>query len=142
MRILGIETSCDETAAAVVEDGARILSNVVSTQHDLHGRFGGVVPEIACRAHIENVLPVVIQALEDADTGLDELEAVAVTTTPGLIGALLVGVTAAKALSWSLRPTKLGLTWLASKAGRTKLPTFGMLIGASSLPLKFRKTVC
>jgi len=102
VRILGIETSCDETAAAVVEDGVRILSGVVSTQHELHERFGGVVPEIACRAHIETMLPVVSQALSEAGVSLRELDAVAVTTTPGLIGALLVGVTAAKALCWAL----------------------------------------
>ncbi len=102
MVILGIETSCDETAAAVVEDGARILSNVVSTQHELHERFGGVVPEIACRAHVENVLPVINAALEGAGLRLEHLDGVAVTTTPGLIGSLLVGVTAAKALSWAL----------------------------------------
>ena len=102
MRILGIETSCDETAAAVVEDGVRVLSSVVSTQYELHRRFGGVVPEIACRAHIEHVLPAVAEALEQAEVDRTELDAVAVTTTPGLIGALLIGVTAAKALSWAL----------------------------------------
>ncbi len=102
MRVLGIETSCDETAAAVVEDGRRVVSSVVSTQHELHERFGGVVPEIACRAHIENVLPVIDEALRRAGTSLGELDGIAATTTPGLIGALLVGVSAAKALSWSL----------------------------------------
>ena len=102
MRILGIETSCDETAAAVVEDGRRVLSNVVASQQDLHGRFGGIVPEVACRAHVEVVLPVIRRALEGAGLALGELDAVAVTTTPGLIGALLIGVTAAKALSWAL----------------------------------------
>ena len=102
MRILGIESSCDDTAAAVVEDGERILSSVVSSQDELHSRFGGIVPEIACRAHIENVLPVIEAALEDAKTDLSGVDAIAVTTTPGLIGALLIGVTAAKALSWAL----------------------------------------
>jgi len=102
MRILGIETSCDETAAAVVEDGARVLANVVASQQAVHERFGGVVPEIACRAHVEAILPVVREALDEAALSLDQVEAVAVTTTPGLIGALLVGVTAAKALSWAL----------------------------------------
>lgn len=102
MRVLGIETSCDETAAALVQDGRRILSSVVSTQHLLHERFGGVVPEIASRAHVESILPVLDQALTEAGLALRDVDAVAVTTTPGLIGALLVGVTAAKALSWSL----------------------------------------
>jgi len=112
MKILGIETSCDETAAAVVEDGAGILSSVVSTQHELHRRFGGVVPEIACRAHIEHVLPVVATALEQAGTSQAELDGVAVTTSPGLIGALLIGVTAAKALSWALDVPLLGANHL------------------------------
>jgi len=103
MRILGIETSCDDTAAAVVEDGRHILSSVVSSQDRLHERFGGVVPEIACRAHIENILPVVQQALDDAGVALSDVDAVAVTTTPGLIGALLIGLTWAKAASWALR---------------------------------------
>ncbi len=102
MRILGIESSCDDTACAVVEDGARILSSVVSSQDDLNQRFGGVVPEMACRAHIESILPVMQQALDDAGMRFGDVEAVAVTTTPGLIGALLIGVTAAKAASWAL----------------------------------------
>ncbi len=112
MRILGIETSCDETAAAVVEDGRRVLSNVVSTQYELHERFGGVVPEIACRAHVENVLPVVHTALEEAGVALGGLDGVAVTTEPGLIGALLIGVTAAKALSWALEVPLLAVNHL------------------------------
>ena len=112
MRILGIETSCDETAAAVVEDGRRVLSSVVSTQYELHERFGGVVPEIACRAHVENVLPVVHTALEEAGVALDGLDGVAVTTEPGLIGALLIGVTAAKALSWALEVPLLAVNHL------------------------------
>jgi len=112
VRILGIETSCDETAAAVVEDGVRILSNVVSRQHALHERFGGVVPEIASRAHIEAMLPVLDQALQGAGVRLREVDAVAVTTTPGLIGALLIGVTAAKALSWSLEVPLLAVDHL------------------------------
>mgnify|MGYP001082689082 CR=1 FL=1 len=102
MRILGIETSCDDTAAAVVEDGCRILSNVVSSQERLHERFGGIVPEVACRAHIESLLPVVDQALLDAGIGMRAIDALAVTTTPGLIGALLIGLTSAKAASWAL----------------------------------------
>jgi N6-L-threonylcarbamoyladenine synthase len=97
--ILGIETSCDETAASVVRDGREVLSSVVSSQIDLHARFGGVVPEIASRAHVELLTPVTAQALVEA--GVDEhgIDAVAVTIGPGLIGSLLVGVSAAKALA-------------------------------------------
>lgn len=100
MRILGIETSCDETAAAVVLNGTRVLSSVVSTQIDLHARFGGVVPEVASRAHVEMLTPVVSQAMLEAgmvDGG--KVDAVAATVGPGLIGSLLVGVSAAKALA-------------------------------------------
>jgi N6-L-threonylcarbamoyladenine synthase len=99
--ILGLETSCDETAAAVVDAGGRILSNVVSSQAELHARFGGVVPEIASRRHLELVLPVLRESLAQADTAPGRLEAVAVTQGPGLIGALLVGLSAAKALAWA-----------------------------------------
>ncbi len=101
--ILGIETSCDETAAAIVTRAGEIGSNVVASQAELHAEFGGVVPEIASRRHLELVLPVVRRALDDAGTSLDEVELVAVTQGPGLVGALLVGVSAAKALAWSRR---------------------------------------
>jgi N6-L-threonylcarbamoyladenine synthase len=99
VRILGIETSCDETAAAVVSDGRDVLSSVVSSQVDIHARFGGVVPEIASRAHVELLTPVMAQALVEA--GIDEsaIDAVAATVGPGLVGSLLVGVAAAKALA-------------------------------------------
>ncbi|MFN3168711.1 MAG: tRNA (adenosine(37)-N6)-threonylcarbamoyltransferase complex transferase subunit TsaD [Phycisphaeraceae bacterium] len=107
--ILGIETSCDETAAAVVEDGRSVLSNVVSTQHDLHERYGGVVPEIASRAHLERLLPVVHAAVDDAGVGLAELDAIAVGNRPGLVGSLIVGASAAKALAWSLGRPLIGV---------------------------------
>ena len=100
MLILGIETSCDETAAAVVRDGTEILSNVVRSQEDLHRAYGGVVPEIACRAHVEGIVPIIDQALRRAEVQIPELDGIAVTNRPGLIGALLVGLTAAKALAW------------------------------------------
>jgi len=100
-RILGIESSCDETAAAVVVDGYRVLSSVVASQTHLHERYRGVVPEIASRAHIENILPVVSEALHQAGCRLEDIDAVAVTSRPGLIGSLLVGVTAAKTLAWA-----------------------------------------
>jgi N6-L-threonylcarbamoyladenine synthase len=98
-RVLGIETSCDETAAAVVVDARRVLSSVVSSQVDQHARFGGVVPEIASRAHVELLTPVVARALIEAGVSDDHVDAVAATVGPGLIGSLLVGVSAAKALA-------------------------------------------
>jgi N6-L-threonylcarbamoyladenine synthase len=101
--ILGIETSCDETAAAVITGDGEIVANVVASQAELHARFGGVVPEVASRRHLELVTPVVDEALRTAGVSLPELDAVAVTTRPGLIGALLVGVSAAKALAWAHR---------------------------------------
>ncbi len=99
MLILGIESSCDETAAAVVADGREILSNVVQSQIDIHRVYGGVVPEIACRAHIETIYPVVEKALADAKVELGAIDAFAVTSAPGLVGALLVGVSMAKSLA-------------------------------------------
>lgn len=102
LKILAIESSCDETAAAVVENGTNVLSNIINTQIDLHRLYGGVVPEIASRQHIENISGVVDMALRESKTTLDDLDAIAVTYGPGLIGALLVGVSYAKGLSYSL----------------------------------------
>ncbi|KFA94072.1 tRNA (adenosine(37)-N6)-threonylcarbamoyltransferase complex transferase subunit TsaD [Archangium violaceum] len=99
MLVLGIETSCDETAAALVEDGRRVLSDVVSTQVDIHRRWGGVVPELASRNHVVQVMPVLHEALTRANKTLDDVDLIAVTSGPGLIGALLVGVQVAKSLS-------------------------------------------
>jgi N6-L-threonylcarbamoyladenine synthase len=99
--ILGIETSCDETAAALITRDGEIRANVVSSQADLHARYGGVVPEVASRRHLELVTPVVREALAEADASLRDVELVGVTVGPGLIGALLVGVAAAKAIAWS-----------------------------------------
>ena len=101
--ILGIETSCDETAAALVTDEGEIRSSVVSSQAELHARYGGVVPEVASRRHLELVTPVIREALAEADVTLREVDRVAVTQGPGLIGALLVGLAAAKAVAWSRR---------------------------------------
>ena len=97
--ILGIESSCDETAAAVVADGRIILSNVIASQADFHRQFGGVVPEIASRMHLEAILPVIDQALVEAGVTLEEIDVLAATQGPGLVGALLVGLTAAKGLA-------------------------------------------
>ena len=101
VRILAIETSCDETAAAVVKNGREVLSNIISSQIALHTLYGGVVPEIASRKHIEKINQVIEQALAEADVTLDELDAIGVTYGPGLVGALLVGVAEAKAISYA-----------------------------------------
>jgi N6-L-threonylcarbamoyladenine synthase len=107
--ILGIETSCDETAAAVVQDGHRVLSNVIHSQVDLHKRWRGVVPEVASRSHTERVLPIVQQALEDASVSPPDLAAIAVTHRPGMVGCLLVGMAAAKALAWRFDKPLVGV---------------------------------
>ena len=99
MKVLGIESSCDETAAAVVEDGKRLLSNVVHSQIDIHAQYGGVVPEVAARSHIEMINPVINKALDDAGCTWDDIDAIAVTYAPGLIGSLLVGTLAARTLA-------------------------------------------
>jgi N6-L-threonylcarbamoyladenine synthase len=103
MVILALETSCDETAAALVTDDGEIRANVVASQADLHARYGGVVPEVASRRHLELVLPVLREAQGEAGASLDDVDRVAVTIGPGLIGALLVGLSAAKALAWARR---------------------------------------
>ena len=102
MLVLGIETSCDETAAAVVADGVAIRSNIISSQHTIHAPYGGVVPELACRSHVENIRPVIETALDQAQVSLHDIDLIAVTQGPGLVGALLVGVSLAKALAYSL----------------------------------------
>lgn len=107
--VLGIETSCDETGAAVVEGGVRVRSNVVASQTETHAEYGGVVPELASRAHCERILPVVRSALREAGVGLADIRAVAVGHRPGLIGPLLVGVSGAKALAWSLGVPFIGV---------------------------------
>jgi len=102
MKVLGIETSCDETAVAVYEEGKGLVSNVVSSQIDIHREWGGVFPELAAREHTRNFLPVLDKALKDANTSLEEIDAIAVTVAPGLIVSLVIGVSAAKALSFAL----------------------------------------
>lgn len=109
MNVLGIETSCDETSSAVVRDGHQILSDVVSSQVDLHAKFGGIVPEIASRKHVELITPVIDQALEKASLGFKQIDAVAVTNRPGLLGALLVGVSAAKSIAAALDVPLIGV---------------------------------
>ena len=102
MIILGIETSCDETSASVVEDGIKVHSNIVASQQELHSRFGGVVPEVACRAHTDTIITVIDKAVTEANIKLSDIDAISVANTPGLIGALLIGLTTAKTLSWLL----------------------------------------
>jgi N6-L-threonylcarbamoyladenine synthase len=101
MRVLAIESSCDETAAAVVEDGTHVLSSIVASQLDIHGKYGGVVPELASREHLRAIVPVVREALNTSGTSLKQLDAIAVTEGPGLVGSLLVGITYAKALCFA-----------------------------------------
>ena len=112
MKVLGIETSCDETAVAVVEDGRTVRSNVISSQVDLHARFGGVVPEVAARMHVEALNPIMDQALEDADVGFADIDGVAATIGPGLVGALLVGVAAGKSVALATRKPFIGVNHL------------------------------
>jgi len=112
MLILGIETSCDETAAALVENGSRIHASVVRSQDTLHAPYRGVVPEIASRAHLSDLLPIVEQALGQADATLDDVDAIAVAHTPGLIGSLLIGLTTAKCLAWLLERPLLAVNHL------------------------------
>ena len=109
IKILAIESSCDETAAAVVVNGRDVRSNVISSQIDIHTLYGGVVPEIASRKHIERINQVIEQALADADMKLSDIDAVAVTYGPGLVGALLVGVAEAKAIAYAAKKPLLGI---------------------------------
>ena len=130
LRVLGIESSCDETGVAVVEDGCRILSNCVLSQVPLHERFGGVVPEIASRSHVEQLTAVIEDALEKSNLQPGDLDAIAVAHRPGLIGALMVGVTTAKALAWAWDLPIVGVHHLeahlesASLAGQDTPPPY------------------
>ena len=142
MYFLAIETSCDETAAAVFTDDLRILANVVASQTDLHARFGGVVPEVAARAHLQRLLPVIDEALRRANIPLEEVGAVAVHHTPGLVGALLVGVSCAKMLAVALGIPLLAVNHIeahifASRlaAGRDIFPCIGLVISGGHTAL-------
>ena len=134
MKVLGIESSCDETACAIVEDGKKIISNVVATQIPFHQVYKGVVPEIASRKHAEWILPVVRQALKEADMKLDDVDAVAATNRPGLMGSLLVGLTFGKTLAWSIgKPFiavnhMLGHMYAAHLANDIAYPYLGLLV--------------
>lgn len=133
--LLAIESSCDETAAAVIDKNRKILSSVVATQHELHERFGGVVPEIASRAHLERILPVIDEALRQANVSLNDLAAVAVATHPGLVGSLLVGLTAAKTLALVLDIPLLAINHIEAHiyacqmaSGRDLFPAVGFVV--------------
>ncbi|HEV7234905.1 MAG TPA: tRNA (adenosine(37)-N6)-threonylcarbamoyltransferase complex transferase subunit TsaD, partial [Ktedonobacteraceae bacterium] len=112
MRVLGIESSCDETGAAIVQDGRYLLSNVVASQVEIHNRYGGVVPEVASRQQLASILPVIETALEQAACGWNEIDAIAATYGPGLAGSLLVGLTAGKALALARNLPFLGVNHL------------------------------
>lgn len=109
MLILGIETSCDDTTASVVEDGKRIRSNIISSQFDVHRKYGGIVPELACRKHIENIDIVISSALKEADVSIEDIDLIAATRGPGLVGSLLVGLSAAKGMAYALKKPLVGI---------------------------------
>jgi N6-L-threonylcarbamoyladenine synthase len=112
MKILGIETSCDETAAAVVEDGRKVLSNEIASQIDIHARYGGIVPEVASRQHTLSIIPIVTAAMQKAKVGWQDIAAIAVTHGPGLAGSLLTGVNVAKAMSFARNIPLIGVNHL------------------------------
>ena len=128
MRVLGIESTCDETAAAVVEDGTRILSNVLYSQAEIHSPYNGVIPELASRKHLDAIIPVITQALEEADTSLDQIDVIAAARGPGLIGALLVGLNTAKALAFARDIPFVGINHLEAHLYASMMP---------NLPQKF-----
>jgi N6-L-threonylcarbamoyladenine synthase len=143
-RMLAIETSCDETAAAVVENGATILSNIVASQTDLHARFGGVFPEVASRKHIEVVYAVIEKALLEAHMGVEDLDCIAVTRGPGLVGSLLVGVNVAKGLALSRSIPLLGVNhleghvyslWLTEAASEIEFPLLTLVVSGGHTEL-------
>ena len=126
--ILGIESSCDETAAAILEDGKRILSNVVASQVNVHKKYGGVVPELASRHHLENIVPVVRASFEDAKVSPNQLGGIAVTQGPGLVGSLLVGINYAKALSFGLGIPLIGINHIEGHIFFSSFSTLGRRI--------------
>jgi N6-L-threonylcarbamoyladenine synthase len=142
VHFLALETSCDETSAAVFTDELQVKSNVVASQNDLHARFGGVVPEIASRAHLRNILPVIDEALRNAQITLTDVNCIAVHNTPGLVGALLVGVSAAKALSLALNVPLIAVNHVHSHvyacrmaAGRDIFPCVGLIVSGGHTSL-------
>lgn len=143
--VLGIRTSCDETAASVVKNGNEIISNVVASQIESHKRFGGVVPEIASRHHVEQITLVIEEALLKAEMGFDELDAIAVTEGPGLVGALLIGVNAAKALSFAHQIPLVGVHHIAGHIyanrliGELQFPALALVVSGGHTELVYMK---
>lgn len=143
--VLGIETSCDETAASVVKNGKDIISNVVASQIESHKRFGGVVPEIASRHHVEQITLVIEEALSKAEMGFDDLDAIAVTEGPGLVGALLIGVNAAKALSFAHQIPLVGVHHIAGHIyanrliGELQFPALALVVSGGHTELVYMK---
>lgn len=143
MLVLGIESTCDETGAAVVRDGKEILSNIVASQIDLHEQFGGVVPELACRRHIDVILPVIDEALQAANVTLDEIDLIAVAYGPGLIGALLIGLHAAKGIALAINKPFIGVNHveahlyaaLMAKADAITFPCIGAVLSGGHTAL-------
>lgn len=144
IRILAIETSCDETAAAVVENGTTILSNVIASQVDLHAQYGGVFPEVASRRHIEVIYPVVTQAMNEAHLGFDDLDCLAVTQGPGLVGSLLVGMNMAKGIALGRNKPLLGINhieghiyslWLSRNAKEIEFPILTLVVSGGHTEL-------
>jgi N6-L-threonylcarbamoyladenine synthase len=143
-RILAIETSCDETAAAVIENGTTILSNVIASQVDIHAQYGGVFPEVASRRHIEVISPVVTQAMNEAHLGFDDLDCIAVTKGPGLVGSLLVGMNMAKGLALARQKPLLGINhieghiyslWLTEIADKIEFPVLTLVVSGGHTDL-------
>ncbi len=141
MRVLGIESSCDETACAVIS-GDEVLSNVVATQHEVHERYGGVVPELASRRHMENIVPIIRAALDEADLSMDDIDGVAVTHAPGLLGSLLVGLSAAKSIAYARDLPLVGVNHLEGhlnaaslEFGELPLPYVGLVVSGGHTSL-------
>lgn len=143
MLTIGIESTCDETACAIVKDGKKILSNVVSSQIDLHAEYGGVVPELACRRHVDVMIPVIKEALKQAEVSLQEIDLIAVAHGPGLIGALLIGLNAAKGLAIALQKPLIGVNHveahlyaaMMSKEREPSFPCLGVILSGGHTAL-------
>ena len=147
-RILAIETSCDETAASVVENGKSILSNVVASQTDIHAKYGGIFPEVASRKHIETIHAVVQQAMHEAHIGFDDLDCIGVTRGPGLVGSLLVGVNMAKGLALARKKPLIGVNhieghiyslWLTEAADKISFPLLNLIVSGGHTELYLMK---
>lgn len=149
MIVLGIESTCDETGCSIVRDGREILSNVVASQVELHEKFGGVVPELACRRHVDAMIPVIDEALKKADLTLDAIDLIAVANAPGLIGAVLIGVNAAKALSIALGKPLIGINHveahlyaaIMSHQQETLFPAMGVVLSGGHTSLVLMKDI-